>query len=93
MIVSAPTSSGKTTIFELCMMKELNKGSLKCLYIAPIKALCQEKLNSWGKKFGKHAKIQELTSDNLDTESLEIDEFGIIVATPEKIDFFSRKNL
>ncbi len=40
MIVSAPTSSGKTVIFELCLLKELKNKKTKGLYLAPIKSLC-----------------------------------------------------
>lgn len=46
MVVSAPTGSGKTAIFELAicsLFKELRLGSYKVIYQAPTKALCAER--------------------------------------------------
>lgn len=63
MVVSAPTSSGKTVIFELAIIRHSGEGSLNCLYLAPIKSLCNEKAMSWGKKFDKRLKVYQLTGD------------------------------
>lgn len=59
-VVSAPTGSGKTGVMELCLLRLLSKqldsegehlngkrGSVKAVYIAPLRALCQEKLQDW----------------------------------------------
>lgn len=70
MVVSAPTSSGKTTIFELTLIKQSQKRRLTCLYLAPIKSLCHEKFNSWNKKFRGFFQIYELTSDSLESENI-----------------------
>jgi ATP-dependent DNA helicase HFM1/MER3 len=40
MIVSAPTSAGKTVLFELAIVKMIKNDENKCLYLAPIKSLC-----------------------------------------------------
>jgi ATP-dependent DNA helicase HFM1/MER3 len=40
MIVSAPTSSGKTALFEMAILKYSHFSSPMCLYLAPIKSLC-----------------------------------------------------
>lgn len=93
MIISAPTSSGKTVIFELALIKNLSIGKLRCLYLAPIKALCHEKLRVWQKKFRNKIKIIEITSDAVENDDTSLEEIEIVVATPEKIDYFSRKNL
>lgn len=64
-VVSAPTGSGKTVLLELAIVRLLQKymgpnefhyrakGRHKCVYMAPIKALCQEKSHDWKGKFGK----------------------------------------
>jgi len=39
-IVSAPTSSGKTVLFELAILKYSHLDHPMCLYLAPIKSLC-----------------------------------------------------
>lgn len=55
MTIAAPTGAGKTVIFELAIVRlHMNCGSsnMKCLYIAPNKALCQQKLRDWTQNFG-----------------------------------------
>ncbi len=61
-VVSAPTGSGKTGVMELAVMRLLRQrldpegkqltgrddpGRAKAVYIAPLRALVQEKLNDW----------------------------------------------
>ena len=94
MVVSAPTSSGKTVIFEMAIINQLKHGPLKCLYLAPIKSLCHEKFGSWHQKFRKIV-IFELTSDTSTQQenSNELEQVNLVVATPQKIDAYSRKSL
>jgi replicative superfamily II helicase len=37
----------------------------KCLYLAPIKSLCQEKKNQWKQKFNSKMNVVELTGDTI----------------------------
>ncbi|RDX81475.1 DExH-box ATP-dependent RNA helicase DExH17, partial [Mucuna pruriens] len=115
MVISAPTGSGKTILFELCILRLLSrfisaegrfihvKGSLKTvspfkkekaitqIYIAPSKALVQEKLRDWNMKFGPWGiNCLELTGDNESYTSRNILEADIILTTPEKFDAVSR---
>ncbi|XP_061367857.1 DExH-box ATP-dependent RNA helicase DExH17 [Gastrolobium bilobum] len=103
MVISAPTGSGKTVLFELCILRLLSrsisaegrfihvKGSLKTIYIAPSKALVQEKLRDWNQKFGPWGiNCLELTGDNEFYTSRNIHEADIILTTPEKFDAVSR---
>ncbi|KAK7467467.1 ATP-dependent DNA helicase MER3 [Stygiomarasmius scandens] len=101
MVVSAPTGSGKTVLFELAIIKMLTEAretgqSLKCVYMAPTKALCSEKYKDWSAKFGPLGiKCCELTGDTVHVG------FGkgawgdaknatIIVTTSEKWDSLTR---
>lgn len=95
MVVSAPTSSGKTVIFELAIINQLGLGQLRCLYLAPIKSLCHEKSTSWNQKFRGKLNMFELTSDtSAEEESMNhLEMVNLVVATPEKIDAYSRKSL
>nr|KYP63300.1 putative ATP-dependent DNA helicase HFM1 [Cajanus cajan] len=103
MVISAPTGSGKTVLFELCILRLLSrfistegrfihvKGSLKTIYIAPSKALVQEKLRDWNNKYGLWGiNCLELTGDNESYTSRNILEADIILTTPEKFDAVSR---
>ncbi|KAK4409653.1 DExH-box ATP-dependent RNA helicase DExH17 [Sesamum angolense] len=96
MVISAPTGSGKTVLFELCVMRLLSKfisgdgkfthlkGTLKTIYIAPSKALVQEKLRDWTKKLGPLGiNCLELTGDNEYYSIKSIQDTDIILTTPE----------
>ncbi|KAI5428911.1 Sec63, variant 2 [Lathyrus oleraceus] len=103
MVISAPTGSGKTVLFELCILRLLAKsissegrfihvkGSLKTIYIAPSKALVQEKVRDWNQKFGPWGiYCLELTGDNESYTPKNINEADIVLTTPEKFDAVSR---
>ncbi|KAG5534893.1 hypothetical protein RHGRI_022871 [Rhododendron griersonianum] len=103
MVISAPTGSGKTVLFELCILRLLSrffsaegnfqhaKGTLKTIYIAPSKALVQEKLRDWNQKLGSWGiNCLELTGDNESYNIRNIQEADIIVTTPEKFDAVTR---
>ncbi|KAM7512476.1 hypothetical protein LguiB_011351 [Lonicera macranthoides] len=119
MVISAPTGSGKTVLFELCILRLLSKfisaegtfihikGTLKTqsdvfhrglsfscfmkIYIAPSKALVQEKLRDWNNKLGSWGiNCLELTGDNESYNIRNIQEADIILTTPEKFDAVTR---
>ncbi|KAH7306285.1 hypothetical protein KP509_22G005100 [Ceratopteris richardii] len=106
MIISAPTGSGKTVLFELCILRLLSgcltpegnfnsiPGSLKAVYIGPLKALVQEKHRDWNRKFGKtlSLKCHELTGDTEQFNINHLQETDIILTTPEKFDSITRRH-
>ncbi|MDP6323827.1 MAG: DEAD/DEAH box helicase [Acidimicrobiales bacterium] len=51
-LVTAPTSSGKTLVAEYAISKALEKSSY-LYYTAPIKALCNQKFRDFSKQFGE----------------------------------------
>ncbi|KAG6814547.1 hypothetical protein H0H92_000074 [Tricholoma furcatifolium] len=67
----APTGSGKTVLFELAIIRMLSlpdnsERSLKCVYMAPTKALCSERYRDWTEKFDPLGiKCAELTGDTV----------------------------
>ncbi|SSD60839.1 related to ATP-dependent DNA helicase MER3 [Saccharomycodes ludwigii] len=96
-VISSPTGSGKTVLFELAILGLLKNlvpneyKNVKILYIAPTKSLCTEKYQSWKQKFSNFLSVGILTSD---TSILEVDEVrksNIIITTPEKWDLLTRK--
>ena len=95
-VVQMPTSAGKTFIAELAILKYLIKFSnKKCIYVAPFRALTNEKEIELSKYFSKLGfSVSSLSG------SYEIDEFqdviltetDLLIATPEKIDLLLRLN-
>lgn len=95
-VVQMPTSAGKTFIAELSILKYLVKyPNKKCIYIAPFRALTNEKEIELSKYFSKLGfSVSSLSG------SYEIDEFqdiilsetDLLIATPEKIDLLLRIN-
>jgi len=95
-VVQMPTSAGKTFIAELSILKYLIKNpEKKCIYIAPFRALTNEKEEELSKYFSKVGfSVSSLSG------SYEIDEFqdvilsdsDLLIATPEKIDLLLRLN-
>ncbi|BEI86620.1 hypothetical protein CcaverHIS002_0609070 [Cutaneotrichosporon cavernicola] len=68
MVVSAPTGSGKTTVFELAFLRMLQFKSSAytplAIYMAPTKALCSERYYDWRERFkALNVKCIELTGD------------------------------
>ncbi|XP_044252465.1 probable ATP-dependent DNA helicase HFM1 [Tribolium madens] len=98
-VVSAPTGSGKTVIFELAIVRLLIacertnfSEKFKIVYICPMKALCEERLVDWNKKFsnfGLNPISVTGDSENIDFQSLR--NHNLIITTPEKWDCLTRK--
>jgi len=106
MVISAPTGSGKTVLFELCILRllsrflspdwrfNLNKGTLKTIYIAPSKALVQEKLRDWNMKLGPLGiNCLEMTGDSEFYNNKAIHDADLILTTPKKFDSMSRHGI
>ncbi|CCD26898.1 DNA helicase NDAI_0I03300 [Naumovozyma dairenensis CBS 421] len=94
-VISSPTGSGKTVLFELAILRLINKlnfniGNFKVLYIAPTKSLCCEMLNNWKDKF-LNVSVGMLTSDTSYLETEKVKKSNIIITTPEKWDLLTRK--
>lgn len=94
-VISAPTGSGKTVIFELAICKLVEghqSGEFKIVYQAPTKSLCSERMRDWEKKFSHlNLAVAELTGDTTQAEMTRVRKASIIVTTPEKWDSITRK--
>ncbi|PWN23387.1 P-loop containing nucleoside triphosphate hydrolase protein [Microstroma glucosiphilum] len=91
-VVSAPTGSGKTTLFELALIRMLVQSSDdKAVYMAPTKALCSERAQDWQSRFEPvGCPIVELTGDSRFSGLDAAYRARIIVTTPEKWDSLTR---
>ena len=102
MLICAPTGSGKTNVAMLTVLREIGKyrnpdtgeinlDAFKIVYIAPLKALVQEQVGSFGKRLEPYGiRVSELTGDRQLTKQ-QIADTQIIVTTPEKWDVITRK--
>jgi ATP-dependent DNA helicase HFM1/MER3 len=55
MVIAAPTGSGKTVVHELAILRLLIQADgkdIKCVFVAPNKALCQQRCVEWQRSFG-----------------------------------------
>jgi ATP-dependent DNA helicase HFM1/MER3 len=104
MLISAPTSSGKTVLFELAIVKAFGGPTAPLvkdrlvIYICPNKALCQEKIHQWKSKFERVwslIEVVEYTSDsdhfNNFKANFKLPQSGIVIGTPEKINHMLRQ--
>ncbi|MDK2850082.1 MAG: ATP-dependent helicase [Candidatus Woesearchaeota archaeon] len=90
MLVCTPTASGKTLIAEFAMINELlkNPGS-KVIYLAPLKALVNEKYKDFSKRYGSLMNVAKSTGD-LDSSDSFLERADLILTTPEKLDSLIR---
>lgn len=83
-LISAPTGSGKTICFEFALHRHFRQHpTAKAVYIAPLRAICQEKYEDWCTKFSNCNLLIKDSPTNDYSSSLYI-------ATPEKWDHFTR---
>ncbi|KAJ1521887.1 hypothetical protein ONE63_002225 [Megalurothrips usitatus] len=99
LVVTAPTGSGKTVIFELAIIHLLksfenssSNNDYKIVYMAPVKALCTEKLHEWARKFSRlKVNCIEVTGDTDVTDLDYLKKHQLILTTPEKWDSLTRR--
>ena len=97
MVIAAPTGAGKTVCHELAIVRSLQTlmnplQDLKCVFIAPNKAICQHRAAAWRKSFAPlRVSVMEVTGDVEVSHSLVgIAKANIVITTPEKWDALTR---
>jgi replicative superfamily II helicase len=88
MVISAPTGSGKTALFELAICKEISSAIVaqdihnpssprlvgKIVYLAPTRSLCAEKEVEWMNKFTRFGlQIKHVFGDSFDAVRSPVD--------------------
>ena len=78
---------------KLNTVSKANRVKSKVIFIAPTKALCQQRLKEWQKFKELHGlRIVEVTGDSSPADSLkELGNASIIITTPEKWDSITRQ--
>jgi helicase len=92
LVMAMPTASGKTLIAELAMLRAIfqSNGQARCLYIAPLKALANEKFREFTKKYGQLGIRIGIAVGDLDSPSQYLKDYQILIATAEKVDSLLR---
>ena len=91
-VISAPTASGKTALMELGILRNLETAKGQVLYLAPLKALCQERRLDWARRLGRIGlKCVEVTGDSEEADLCSFRKADVVLATPEKWDSVTRK--
>jgi Lhr-like helicase len=94
LVVTLPTSAGKTRIAELCILKALSMGQ-RVVFVTPLRALSAQTERSLRQTFAPlgftvSALYGSSGSVGDDTDSLRNRE--IVISTPEKLDFALRND-
>ena len=94
LVVSLPTSAGKTRIAELCILRCLAAGK-RAVFVTPLRALSAQTETTLQETFGPLAKRVSALYGSIGVSDFDEDAIGehdIVVATPEKLDFALRSN-
>ncbi|MCL7418048.1 MAG: DEAD/DEAH box helicase [Halalkalicoccus sp.] len=89
-VASAPTASGKTALAELAICRALKEGGT-ALFIAPMRALTNEKEGEW-ERFEELGYSVYVVTGERDLNPRRARRADILVMTPEKADSATRKH-
>lgn len=94
LVVSLPTSSGKTRIAELSILRCL-AGGRRVMFVTPLRALSAQTETTLQRTFGPLGKTISALYGSIGVSGFDEDairERDIVVATPEKLDFALRND-
>jgi helicase len=95
LVLASPTASGKTLVAELCCLKHVLEKGGKAIYLAPLKALANEKFDDF-KKYGGLKKADGgnvsvgISTGDYDSSDPWLEEHDIVITTNEKADSLLR---
>ena len=90
LVVSSPTSSGKTLLAELAGLNVTLNKKQKMVYLCPLVALAREKYEDFKRKYQKYGIKVALSVGNYDSSDPWLQKFDWIVASNEKFDSLIR---
>jgi superfamily II DNA/RNA helicase len=94
LVVSLPTSAGKTRIAEMCILRCL-AGGKRVVFITPLRALSAQTESTLQRTFGPLGKTISALYGSIGVSGFDEDAIrqrDIVVATPEKLDFALRND-
>ena len=91
LVISSPTSSGKTLCAEIFMLNTVLEKHKRCLFISPLKALTSEHYTGFKRKYEKEFGLKiGISTGDLDSSSKYLENYEIIFLTFEKLDSLIR---
>ncbi|XP_073956521.1 uncharacterized protein [Choristoneura fumiferana] len=98
LVLCAPTGSGKTVAFEMAILQLLMEiedtqyaGDFKIIYMAPVKAVCNERLTEWYPKLTKLGLLCIEVTGDTEVDFTQLKPYKVIITTPEKWDILTRR--
>lgn len=94
LVLSLPTSAGKTRIAELCILATLARGK-RIVFVTPLRALSAQTEVGLRRTFAPLGKTVSSLYGSIGASGADIDalrSMDIVVATPEKLDFALRSD-
>jgi helicase len=89
LVLAIPTSSGKTLVAEICMLKTILDGRGKALYLVPLKSLAREKYTEF-KKYESLGITTSMSVGDYDSPGRSLHDADIIIVTTERADSLVR---
>jgi len=89
LVLAIPTSSGKTLVAEICMLKTILDGRGKALYLVPLKSLAREKYADF-KKYEELGITTAMSVGDYDSPGRSLNDADIVVVTTERADSLIR---
>ncbi|UCE10391.1 MAG: DEAD/DEAH box helicase [Candidatus Thorarchaeota archaeon] len=89
LVLAVPTSSGKTLVAELCMIRAILDGRGKGLYLVPLRSLAHEKYAEF-KKYEQIGITTAMSVGDYDSSGTKLRDADIVVVTTEKADSLIR---
>ncbi|MFX1604450.1 MAG: DEAD/DEAH box helicase [Promethearchaeota archaeon] len=89
LVLAIPTSSGKTLVAEICMLKAILDGRGKALYLVPLKSLAREKYTEF-KKYESLGIITAMSVGDYDSPGRSLHDADIVIVTTERADSLVR---
>jgi helicase len=89
LVLAIPTSSGKTLVAEICMLKAILDGRGKALYLVPLRSLAREKYADF-KKYEELGITTAMSVGDYDSPGRSLQDADIVVVTTERADSLVR---
>jgi len=89
LVLAIPTSSGKTLVAEICMLKTILDGRGKALYLVPLKSLAREKYTEF-KKYQTLGITTSMSVGDYDSPGRNLHDADIVIVTTERADSLIR---